>query len=369
MRENEWLGRNFRGLKYSTLLIIVGTIGWFSLCDTVFAQEDWKPKRPVRLIIKYSAGGGTDVLLRQLSIGMEEVIGQKINVNNMTGAVGSIAAAYVYEQPSDGYTWLGFGNLLKHYRSMNLNKTVPWKDWQCFLVGSSIGSWSVRPDSPIKTFEDLVRLAKEKPGTLRVSNDGRGGLWHEQISLLEEELGFKISPVSYEGGAPAALACIQGEVEVVGGGLHEQIEFIRAGKLRNLAVWTEDDLNEPGIGVLKSITKVAPGTKKLAPYGSMYGIAVKRDTPKPIQMTIKKAILNGLQKPAFEETLKKRYLRKNVLFGAAVDKKAAHLEVLLANLLYAKGISTVNPESLGLPKTADFDKWWPPKDYKPSVVE
>jgi tripartite-type tricarboxylate transporter receptor subunit TctC len=362
--------RNVRNAVRKCLgITIVALTLVLSVSHAAWAQEEWKPKRAIRLIIKYAAGGGTDVLLRQLAAGMEESLGQPITVMNQTGAVGAIAVSYVFSQPADGYTWLGYGNINKHLRPMNLNATIPWKDWQVFNVGSSLGSVSVTPDSPIKTFEDFVKLAKEKPGIVRVGTDGKGGLWHEQVAFIENEMGFKINPITYEGGAPAALACIQKEVEVVWGGLHEQIEFIKAGKLRNLAVWSESDIEVPQVGVLRSLAKIVPATKPLAPYGSMYGIAVKRETPKNIQMAIKKALLIGLQKPAFEEMLAKRYLRKNVLFGSAADKKAAQLECLNANLLYKLGVTTVTPASLGLPAPENFEKWWPPKDYKPSVVE
>jgi len=333
------------------------------------AGQEWKPTRPVRLVVKYSAGGGTDVLLRTLAKGIEKELGQRITVSNMTGGVGSIAAQYVHDQPADGYTWLGFGNFLKHYRPMNLVDLAPWRDFNTFLVGNSLASWSVSPDSPIKSFEDFIQKAKANPGKIKVATDGKGGLWHEVMSFLGATLKFEVNFVTYDGGAPATLAVLQKEVDMVCSGLHEHIEFIKAGKLRNLAHFSDEDIDVPGVGVLRTITKIVPETKDMAPFGSMYGIALKRDTPKPILMKVKAAIAAGLQNPEFDEMLKKRYFKKTFLYGKEADRKSAQLEVLAANLFSALGISQKTPKDLRLPSEKEFATWWPPAEYKPSQVD
>jgi tripartite-type tricarboxylate transporter receptor subunit TctC len=336
---------------------------------TALSQEEWKPKRSIRLVIQFAAGGGTDMNLRTLAKGMEDVLGQQIICTNMTGALGSIAANYVYEQPADGYTLLGAADFSRYFRIMDLSKTAAWRDWQYFQSAASLASWSVVPDSPIKTFEDLIRIAKEKPDTLRVSTDGKGGLWAEAMYIVADAAGFTFKNIPYDGGAPATLAALQKEVDVAGSGLHEQIEFIKAGKLRNLAVFSDSDIDVPGVGALKSITAFVPGTKTYAPFGGMYNLALKRDTPKPILVAMKKAFLHAVDTPAYQEMLNKRFMKKLVVLGREADKKAARLECASAWLYEKLGIGKISPEKLGLPKLADFDKWWPPKDYKPSVLD
>jgi tripartite-type tricarboxylate transporter receptor subunit TctC len=332
------------------------------------AAQEW-PARPVRMVVKYSAGGGTDVLLRTLAKGMEKELGQRITVTNMTGGVGSIAAKHVADQPADGYTWLGFGNFLKHFRPMGLVDLAPWRDFETFLVGNSLASWSVPPDSPIKTFEDFIAQARANPGKLKVATDGKGGLWHEVMSFLGATLKFQVSFVTYDGGAPATLAAIQKEVDMVCSGLHEHIEFIKAGKLRNLAHFSDEDIEVPGVGVLRSITKIVPETKEMAPFGSMYGIGLRRATPKPVLMKVKAAVVAGLKDAEFDDMLKKRYFKKTLLYGKEADRRSARLEVVTANLFSALGISQKSPKDLGLPTEAGFASWWPPADYKPSAVD
>jgi len=341
----------------------------FSFASSAVGQDEWKPERPVRLVVKYSAGGGTDTILRTLAKGMEKELGQKIICTNMTGAVGSIAAKYVHDQPADGYTWLGFGNYNKHFRTMNLADLASWRDFNTFLVGNSLASWSVLPDSPITSFEDFIAKAKAEPGKIKVATDGKGGLWHEVMSFLGATLGFQVNFVTYDGGAPATLACLQKEVDLVCSGLHEQIEFIKAGKLRNLAQFSEEDIEVPGVGTLRTITKIVPETKEMAPFGSMYGIGLRRDTPKAVLVKVKSAIQAGLEQPEFDQMLKKRYLKKTFVYGTAADRKAAYLEAMAANLFYDLGISQKSPKELGLPPVNQFNQWWPPADYPPNPLD
>jgi tripartite-type tricarboxylate transporter receptor subunit TctC len=355
----------FSRFVLAVALVVFGSL-WIAPGAAV-AQE-W-PDRPVTLVVKYSAGGGTDLLLRSLAKAMENELGQPINVINMTGGVGSIAAQHVFDQDPDGYTWLGFGNFLKHFRPMGLVDIAPWRDFDMFLVGNSLASWSVPADSPIKSFEEFVEMARAKPGELKVATDGKGGLWHEVMSMLGATLDFKVNLITYDGGAPATLAALQNEVDVVCSGLHEHIEFIKAGKLRNLAQFSDQDIEVPDVGTLKSITNIVPETKSMAPFGSMYGIGLKRGTPAPVLMKVKAAIEAALQDPEFNKMLEDRFLRKAFLYGAEADKKSAQLEVLSSNLFSELGIAKDTPEALGLPAVEEFDTWWPPADYKPSVVE
>ncbi len=357
--------------KYSAFILVTFAlhVSFLLQADFAKAQADWKPNHSIRLFIQFAAGGGTDVNLRTLAKGMEEALGQQIVCTNMTGGLGAIAANFVYEQPPDGYTLLGGSDFSRYLRIMDLNKTAAWRDWQYFQSASSLASWSVVPDSPIKSFQDLIRVAKEKPETLRVSTDGKGGLWAEAMNIVADAAGFTFKNIAYDGGAPATLAALQKEVDVAGSGLHEQIEFIKAGKLRNLAVFSDADIEVPGVGVLKAIVAFVPGTKSYAPFGGMYNLALKRDTPKPVLMTIKKAFLHAVDTPAYQDMLSKRFMKKVVVVGTEADKKGARLECGSAWLYEKLGIGKVSPEKLGLPKLADFDKWWPPKDYKPSVID
>lgn len=329
------------------------------------AVEDWKPERPITVAIQFSAGGGTDTVTRNVLKNMEPFLGTSIRAINVTGANGAKAAEFVWRKPSDGYTWVGAGGYSEPLRIMKAHNTVPWRDWQYFQSAVSLASWATHPDSPYKTFADFLKAAKQNPGKIKISTDGEGGLWHKAIALVAGVAGFTFKNVPFDGGAPATLAALKKEVDIAGSGLHEQIEFVKAGKLRHLAVFTPEPITVAGAGTLHSVSEYVPGTKSMAPFGGDYCLALKRDTPLPVLVKVAKAIRHAVKQPSFKEMLKKRVMREFVLLGADADKKAARLESQTGWLFHNLGIAKVNPVELEIPKPEEFEKWWPPKGYKP----
>ena len=193
------------------------------------------PERNITVVIQHGAGGGTDLLTRAYTKAMEEALGVKVNAVNMPGAVGSLATDFVWGKESDGYWWLGASQFSKTLRVMGYHPSSPYMDWQYYQAATGLLSFAVRPESPFQTFGDFIKAAKERPGEILVSHAGVGSIWHEGIAIIAELTGIELKYVPYAGGAPATLALLQGEVEVAASGVHEQVEFLRAGKLRNLA--------------------------------------------------------------------------------------------------------------------------------------
>ena len=170
----------------------------------------------------------------------------------------------------------------------------------------------------------------------------------------------------YKGGKPGVLACLQGEIDVCASGLHEEIEFLKSGKLRPLASFAKDPIKIPTGEVIKPIGDFVPSLNAFAPFGGYYTLAVKKDTPVPILKKIAAAFEKACNSPGFQSILKKKFFTKDVLLGAAADKAAAAAEATTSWLLWdlkVQGVK-VNPADLGIPRPADFEKYWPPKDYK-----
>lgn len=330
------------------------------------AQTPWKPTRPIQVVIQFAAGGGTDAVVRTLLREVEPILGQRIVATNMTGALGSVAAEHVLQQPADGYTWLGCGGYADYPRIMGMHNAVSWRDWQFFQTNTSLASWSVHPDSPFKTFADVIAYAKANPGKLRVSSDGQGGLWHEAMALIALKAGFMFTNVPFDGGAPATLAAVQREVDIAGSGLHEQAQFIRAGRLRHLATFTAQSVKF-GDQELDPIVKYVPEAAEFAPFGAVYAIAVRRQTPQPILKTLANAFEKAVQSPGFQKMLNDRFMQADFLTGAALDKKMARIETNRAHLFKELGLAKKTPEELGLPTPDKFDAWWPPQGYQPAL--
>ncbi|MEK9662838.1 MAG: tripartite tricarboxylate transporter substrate binding protein [Alphaproteobacteria bacterium] len=327
------------------------------------------PERPITVVIMYSAGGGTDTMIRVLMDEMKKNTGWDINVINKPGAVGGVATNFLLDKPSDGYWWLGAANYNKFVRVMGHAESRAWEDWQYFQGGNSLGAWSVRPDSPFKTFDDVVKAAKANPGKISISTSGTGGLWQELALIVGNQAGIELKYVPYKGGKPATLAGLQGEVDIAGGGVHEHIDFVRAGKLRMLQQTGSKDIEVPGVGTLPSVGNLIPKIKPLLPLSGIYNLALRRDTPIEILKEVEKAWIAACDGEKFKDVVKKKYFEIDVRTGEAADRRAALVETVTAATFWANqdkiGKQVKSPEELGLPKPEDFDKWWPPKGYKP----
>lgn len=325
------------------------------------------PSQPITGVVGYGQGGGVDSTSRTLVPTMERELNATINMINKPGAVASVATDFVWKKPANGYWWLFNSTYNKLLRCNEYHDTVPYLDWQFYGIDQSIMSWSVVPDSPIKDFGDLIARAKKEPGKVTVSNSGVGGVWHLGNALLEAEIGTTFNNVAYKGGAPATLAALQKEVDVVGSGIHEHIENIKAGRLRNLAVFTAEPLKIAGVEDLQPVTNWVPSLKNAAPYGGGASLGLRRDTDPEILRAIEKALLAAAKSKPFLERMEKKVRFPNVTTGEAADRAAAFQELSASKVLKELGIAKVGHKELGYPDPSEFDAWWPPKGYKPRI--
>jgi putative tricarboxylic transport membrane protein len=327
------------------------------------------PDKPITLVIMYAAGGGTDIIMRLLAKEMAAAKGWTIEPLNKPGAVGGIATNYVLNEPADGYTLLGAANFNKFVRVMGHTTSKQWEDWTTMQAAAAPASWSVREESPLKSVDDVIKFAKANPGKLTVSTSGTGGIWHEVAMQIADKLDISVKFVPYKGGKPAALAGLQGEVMVAAGGVPEHIELIRAGKFINLFQCGTEDIKLDDGKVLHSIGNLKPVTKPILPVGSTYNLMLRRSVPIEIQKEITDAFTKAATSPAFKAVATKKYFELKVLTGEAADKRAAQLETNTAYLFNKYhdeiGAKVKSAKELGLPDPKDFDKWWPPKGYKP----
>jgi tripartite-type tricarboxylate transporter receptor subunit TctC len=327
------------------------------------------PDKPITLVIMYAAGGGTDIIMRLLGKEMAAAKGWTVESINKPGAVGGIATNYVLHQPADGYTLLGAANFNKFVRVMGHTTSKQWEDWTTMQAAAAPASWSVRAESSLKSVDDVVKFAKANPGKLTISTSGTGGIWHEVAMQIADKLGIEVQFVPYKGGKPAALAGLQGEVMVAAGGVPEHIELLRAGKMINLFQCGTKDIKLDDGKVLHSIGNLVPATKSILPVGSTYNLMMRRSVPVEIQNEITDAFKKAATSADFKAMAAKKYFELQLLTGEAADKRAAQLETITAFLFnkYREQIGgkVKTAKELGLPAPDDFEKWWPPKGYKP----
>ena len=271
-------------LKKSVFLTIC-LILIFSFAITLDAQELWKPTKPITLIVPWSAGGATDQITRLCAGELEEALGQKIVIVNQPGASGSVGTKTVMNAAKDGYTWAsGAVGDVGTYKILGFLDTQV-EDWHIYLNVANVMVISVHPDTPYQSFEDLLKAFKEKPGKITVSTAGMISAGRIAMEGIKKVTGIEYEHVTYDGGAPAVIACVAGETEVTAQLASEQADMIRAGKLRPLAVLAKQPLEIADFGMIDPITKWLP---EFEPTPSYFGIFIPRGVPDNVVNTMNK---------------------------------------------------------------------------------
>ena len=270
-----------------------------SLGQSVFAQT--YPSKPITLVVPFAPGGNVDIVGRALAQSLTTVLGQSVVVDNKVGAGGSIAASYVANAPGDGYTLLvGTTNTVSVLPFMM--KTQPYKlsNFQPIsLVATSPLLIAVRAEN--KRFPDLKALldaAKKEPVSISIGHSGQGTSNHLSILRIEDVAHLSFNIIPYKGSTPALTDLMGGQLEVILDQITSSKTFIDAGKLRVLAVLSnERDPNLPGVPTFKEVTKLdlqaSTTTGLLAPAG----------TPAPVVSAINAAVLKAVSDPAFKARL------------------------------------------------------------------
>lgn len=198
------------------------------------------PKRPIKLVVPFAAGSTIDLLGRAVAQGLSEKLGQPVVVESKPGAGSAVGASAVANSPADGYTLLLGSNATLAVNPI-LYKKLPYDPNDFKLVGATGGFPSfllVGGNSKYKTFADLVKAAKERPGMIKYGSSGIGTTGHLVGAVLENTAGIELLHVPYKDGPQALTATITGEVDAIFYPSGAAMSMINAGKVRPLAVST-----------------------------------------------------------------------------------------------------------------------------------
>jgi len=317
------------------------------LAFSAAAQAQWKPNKPINLIVPWAAGGSTDQVTRVTAAELEKVLGQKIVVVNQPGAAGSIGSKNAWDAPRDGYTWTaGAAQDLGTYQALGmLNAGI--KDWHLFLNVANIAVVGVNPSTPWQNVGQLIEAMKAKPD-IKVATAGVTSGGHNAMEAIARATGAKYRHVTYDGGNPAVVATVSGETEVTTQLAVEQAEMIRGKRLRPLATVSDRPLEIEGFGVIEPISKTIAGFKAPPNY---FGIFIPKGVPAEVIATVEKAWAEHIVN---NEALKKYAANRGALFAPAAGEAAqtAAFPAVQANawLLHAGGKTKVAPDTVGIPK-------------------
>ncbi|MCC7484693.1 MAG: tripartite tricarboxylate transporter substrate binding protein [Burkholderiales bacterium] len=268
----------------------------------VAQPPDAYPLKPIRFIVPFAPGGGTDVLARIVAPRMSERLGRQVVVENRAGAGGNLGTEFVAKAAPDGYTILlayigpisvapsidpkpGF-DPVRDFRGVSLMATIP-----LVLV--------VHPSMPADSVQKLVALARSQPGKLTYGSAGGGTAQQLAGELFKLLTGTKIVGVPYRGGAPASLAVLTGEVDLLFTGALGVFPHVKAGRLRALAVTTAKRLASA-----PHLPTVAEAGVKGFEVVSWNGILVPAGTPSAIVEKLHGTVTGVLKSPEIEERLR-----------------------------------------------------------------
>lgn len=213
-------------------------VGLAAIAATALVHAQAWPNRPVRIIVPWAPGGATDIIGRPLAQKLSENLGQQFIIDNRGGANSLIGTDLAAKAPADGYTFL-FNTLAAFTQNTSYYRKLPY-DPRGFVLLGHVG-WTpimmlAHPSLPVKNVRDVIALARARPGELTWGSFGTGSSSHFAGALLAYETKTNMIHVPYKGGGPVAAANVAGEVPIHYGGVPPTIQFVKAGRLKPLAV-------------------------------------------------------------------------------------------------------------------------------------
>ena len=285
---------------------------------------DW-PERPVRMLVGFAPGGGTDATARAIAPKLTELLGQQIIIDNRPGATGNIATDIAAKSNPDGYTIL-MGTIAALAINPALYEKLPFDPIKDLLpVTRAVDSTNVlvlHPSVPAKSVKELIALAKAKPGSLNCGSSGVGGAGHLALELFNLQTGTRIVHVPYKGGGPAMIDLLGGNIQLIFATAASSVGHIKSGKIRALAVTTLK--RSP---LVPDLPTVAETGLKGFEANNWYGILVPARTSRAIVMRLNKDISTALMTPDIKELLFKQGLdvapESPEAFGAYIKSELA----------------------------------------------
>ena len=276
-----------------------------ALSAPAFAAE--YPTKPVRFVVGFAPGGGTDTTARAMANRLTELLKQQVVVDNRPGAAGNIAAEIVSNAQPDGYTVL-MGTIAALAINPSLYKKLPFdpvKDLApVTLAVDSTNILVVHPTVTAKSVKELVALAKSK--SLNGGSSGVGGTGHLALELFNLQAGTKIIHVPYKGGGPAMVDLLGGNINLIFATAASAMPHIKSGKIRALAVTTAKRS-----GLVPDLPTVAEAGLPGFEANNWYGVLVPAGTPRAITNRLNKEITATLNTPAVKDFLFKQGLDAN----------------------------------------------------------
>jgi tripartite-type tricarboxylate transporter receptor subunit TctC len=263
-----------------------------------FAHAQAYPDKPIRLIVTYPPGGSTDTVGRAVAHKLSEILKNPVVVENRAGASGTIGVAHAAKAAPDGYTLLLVAGAHAVAENIYPNRGYDLaKDFDgVSLVARSGYLMVLNPSLPVSSVQDVIALAKKKPGELNYASTGTGGTPHLAAELFSSMTGTKMTAVQYKGDAPAIVDLIGGRVDLAFLGISSVSTHVASGKLKALAVTTAQRTS-----AMPELPTLDEAGVKGYDFGTWWGVLAPRGTPRPIIEQLSQAMKKVVAFPDLRE--------------------------------------------------------------------
>jgi len=267
------------------------------VCGAAWSQQ--YPAKPVRVVIVFPPGGGTDIVGRIVFQKVSEQLNQQFIVENRAGAAGMIGAEFVAKSPPDGYT------LMVYTQTMLVNahvyKKTPYDPLTSFVgitpLTRLVSMFAVHPSMPVRNTREFIALAKARPGEIAYGSSGVGGVQHLATSSFASMAGIQLHHVPFKGGGPAVIALMGGEIQAIITPIPEIFPHMKSGRVRIIAVSSAARTKQfPDIPTIGE-------TLKGYDYSSWFGAFAPAGTPRPIVDRLNAEIRKAMADPAVAANL------------------------------------------------------------------
>lgn len=279
------------------VILLLGLVSSLALTPTLAAEKF--PSRPIKFVVGFSAGGPTDTAARIMCEWLTPYLGQPCVVENRVGSGGMIAAHQVINSPPDGYTimFVAPNNVIGN----SLYKNLPFVFLRDSVPVAGIMQLTnvmvVPPSLGVTTVAEFIALAKAKPGEIHYASSGNGTSVHMSAELFKMMTHLDMVHVPYRGSAPAYPDLLSGRVHVLFDNILGAVEFVKAGRLRALAVTTA--VRSAALPDIPTLAETVPGYEASV----FYGVSAPNGTPPAVIEILNKAFTTALSDPNIQKRI------------------------------------------------------------------
>ena len=329
-------------LAASAAATLAGLVG-----PSAFAQGAY-PSRDISAVIQWGAGGGTDVAMRGYAPYAEEALGKKLVLSNRTGGAGAIGANFVLQQPADGYTLLMGAEPQALFRVMGL-ADFDYDRFYPINVAAIANTILLvaNKDVPWNNMQDLLSHVQANPKKVKQYMAGQGTVPFTVNTMIGSLTKFETTLVPFDGDGPAIAALQGGHVDIGFIASGAAIEHVKAGRLKALGVLSDKPFQ--GIAPMTDAPSLIRLPKYL-PWGSWYGVFVRKETPDDIKAKLVAAFKKAGDNPKYRQLMEGRGTTMLNIGGAEAEAFIRKWQSTTAWLYQGAGTAKVDPAKLGIPK-------------------